>query len=95
MGLYTHNNAVSFIATGLSIILYGTLFGFVKRDPTSLRVGLEACMRKGVKFIGCIKTLEKEERHSVFFVSHCMLCSCAGDTSYTHVYFLLLLLPKY
>lgn len=68
MGLYTHNNAVSFIATGLSIILYGTLFGFVKRDPTSLRVGLEACMRKGVKFIGCIKTLEKEERHSVFFL---------------------------
>ncbi|EFO62464.1 Hypothetical protein GLP15_2362 [Giardia lamblia P15] len=68
MGLYTHNNAVSFIATGLSIILYGMLFGFVKRDPTPLRVGLEACMHKDVKFISCVKTLEREEKHSVFFL---------------------------
>lgn len=68
MGLYTHNNALSFIATGLSIILYGVLFGFIKRDPTPLRVGLDACVHKDVDFIDCVKTLEKEERHSIFFM---------------------------
>lgn len=68
MGLYKHNNALSFIATGLSIILYGILFGFIKRDPVSLRVGLDACVHKDIDFINCVKTLERDEKHSIFFV---------------------------
>lgn len=68
MGLYTHNNALSFIATGLPIILYGALFGFVKRDPTPLRVALDACVHRGINFSSCIKTLEVTERHSVLFL---------------------------